>query len=193
MRIRPAFIAVLLIALCAVAYPWLEVALYAVRLAGMPAPTSLAMPIPKLKRRQLSDTWQAPRAPRRRHEGIDIFASRGTPVFSTTQGIVFARGTNSLGGNVVWVLGPSGQRHYYAHLSHFAQIGLGEPVHAGTLLGYVGNRAMRAPRRPICITGCMRRRGRSIPIRCWRCIARLRERCRTRGLRFNGTVMESFA
>lgn len=139
MRIRPAFIAVLLIALCAVAYPWLEVALYAVRLAGMPAPTSLAMPIPKLKPRQLSDTWQAPRAPRRRHEGIDIFASRGTPVFSTTQGIVFGRGTNSLGGNVVWVLGPSGQRHYYAHLSHFAQIGLGEPVHAGTLLGYVGN------------------------------------------------------
>lgn len=39
---------------------------------------------------------------------IDIFAKRGTPVLSATEGIVLDVGTNRLGGQVVWVLGPGG-------------------------------------------------------------------------------------
>ncbi|PWF42105.1 M23 family peptidase [Massilia glaciei] len=109
------------------------------RLASMPAPTSLAMPVADIKRGAIRDTWHAPRAPGRRHEGIDIFAKRGTPVLASTEGIVLSRGDNSLGGNVVWVLGPSGQRHYYAHLDQPAVVVRGERVQVGTLLGYVGN------------------------------------------------------
>lgn len=128
-------IAILSIALLLAA----DLALYAARLASMPAPVTLQMPVPGVKRGALADTWQAPRAPRRRHQGIDIFAARGAAVVSTTEGIVFSRGQDALGGNVVWVYGPGGQRHYYAHLERFAQAASGDRIRAGTLLGYVGN------------------------------------------------------
>jgi murein DD-endopeptidase MepM/ murein hydrolase activator NlpD len=105
----------------------------------MAAPASLAMPIANLKRSALSDTWHASRPPARRHEGIDIFARKGTPVVATTEGIVFRRGENKLGGNVVWVLGPGGHHHYYAHLDQFADVNRGERVQVGTVVGYVGN------------------------------------------------------
>lgn len=49
------------------------------------------------------------------------------------------RGHNKLGGNVLWVLGPGGQRHYYAHLERFAHLSVGERIQPGTMLGYVGN------------------------------------------------------
>ncbi|MGE8638481.1 MAG: M23 family metallopeptidase, partial [Achromobacter sp.] len=48
-------------------------------------------------------------------------------------------GTNNLGGQVVWVLGPGRQRHYYAHLDGYADIQRGQLVAAGDVLGYVGN------------------------------------------------------
>jgi len=137
--VRRVVVAVLLASLAIPAYSWLKLAVYGARLAAMPPPASLPMPLPGLKGRDLADTWQAPRAPRRRHEGIDIFADRGTPVYATTEGIVFSRGQNALGGNVVWVYGPGGQRHYYAHLERFADVAGGDRVRAGTLLGFVGN------------------------------------------------------
>lgn len=137
--VRSVVLAVLLIALLGMALPWLELALYAMRLAAMPVPASLPMPVANLKRSALNDTWHAARAPRRRHEGIDIFARKGTPVVATTEGIVLRRGQNPLGGNVVWVLGPGGHRHYYAHLDQFADVSRGDRVQAGRVLGYVGN------------------------------------------------------
>ncbi len=121
------------------AWPWLQLAMYAARLTAMAAPSSLAMPVDAVRPRQLADTWHASRPPARRHEGIDIFAKRGTPVVSSTEGIVLRTGQNRLGGKVVWVLGPGGQRHYYAHLDDWAAIGRGDRVHVGTVLGYVGN------------------------------------------------------
>ena len=44
-----------------------------------------------------------------------------------------------LGGLVVTVLGPGGYRHYYAHLEDLGPQAVGEWVHAGEILGYVGN------------------------------------------------------
>lgn len=137
--VRRLVVAILLAGLSIAAYPWLGLAVYGARLAAMPAPARLPMPLPELKGRDVQDTWQAPRAPRRRHEGIDIFAKKGTPVFATTEGIVFSRGQNALGGNVVWVYGPAGQRHYYAHLERFADAAGGDRIGAGALLGFVGN------------------------------------------------------
>jgi murein DD-endopeptidase MepM/ murein hydrolase activator NlpD len=136
---RPYLIALLLIGLVILALPWLGAAWYAVGLMRMPAPTSLAMPVAGLKRTALTDTWHAARAPARRHEGIDIFAKKGTPVIASTEGLVIRRGENSLGGNVVWVLGPGGHHHYYAHLDQAANVEVGERVQAGTVLGHVGN------------------------------------------------------
>lgn len=118
--------------------PSLENMLYAMRLASMPVPATLPVPVRGVAAHRLVDTWHGARSEGRRHEGIDIFARRGTAVVAATEGIVLRVGTNRLGGQVVWVLGPGGQRHYYAHLDRHADIDNGERVRAGTVLGYVG-------------------------------------------------------
>jgi murein DD-endopeptidase MepM/ murein hydrolase activator NlpD len=110
-----------------------------IRLSMQDVPTALPIPVAGVAARQLTDTWGAARGNERRHEGIDIFAARGTAVLSTTEGIVSSVGTNNLGGKVVWVVGPGGQRHYYAHLDEYADIAVGELVFPGTELGKVGN------------------------------------------------------
>jgi peptidoglycan LD-endopeptidase LytH len=75
----------------------------------------------------------------RRHEGIDIFASRGTPVIATAPGVVTRVGTNALGGNVVWVRDlDRGLANYYAHLDH-QTARTGQRVRRGDTLGTVGN------------------------------------------------------
>ena len=131
--------AIVLIALLGLALPWIDTGLYAMRLASMEPPTALAMPVANVKPAGLRDTWHASRPPARRHEGIDIFAKRGTPVVSASEGIFLRRGESNLGGKVVWVLGPAGHRHYYAHLDDYAYVTVGERVKPGTVLGYVGN------------------------------------------------------
>jgi murein DD-endopeptidase MepM/ murein hydrolase activator NlpD len=78
-------------------------------------------------------------AGRRRHEGVDIFAPRGTPVLAASDGFVTRVGENSLGGRVVWVWDISrGLTLYYAHLQD-QQVRAGRFVHTGELLGTVGN------------------------------------------------------
>lgn len=101
-------------------------------------PTDNSLPNPLINA-HLTDTWGAARSGGRSHEGIDIFAKRGTPIHSTTEGIVRKVGTNSLGGNVVSIIGPGGVSHYYAHLESYADIEVGDWVYAGDIIGYVGD------------------------------------------------------
>ena len=117
----------------------LERPLFALRLALEEPPQSLPLPIVGIRQAALRDTWAAPRGNGRKHQGIDLFAPRGMPVTSTTHGIVFRVGQNQLGGNVVWILGPGRQMHYYAHLERFADWESGDFVKAGDVIGYVGN------------------------------------------------------
>jgi len=136
--VRGLLAAVVLIALGGILQPWLENALYLMRLGGMPAPAVLPVPVAGVRPSGLVDTWGGARGQGRRHEGIDIFARRGTPVLSSTEGVVVRVGTNRLGGQVVWVLGPGGQRHYYAHLERYGDVHAGMRVAPGKVLGYVG-------------------------------------------------------
>lgn len=71
------------------------------------------------------------------HKGIDIFATRRTPVVAAQSGLVLYRGTLKQGGKVVVVASPRGWMHYYAHLdsSHAAS---GSWVSTGETLGAVG-------------------------------------------------------
>ena len=101
-------------------------------------PSHLRNPVNGASSRGVVNTWAAPRPGGRRHEGIDIFAPRDTPVVSTTRGLVTHVGTNPLGGQVVWILGPGLESHYYAHLDRFADIHRGDIVNAGDVVGYVG-------------------------------------------------------
>lgn len=110
------------------------------QLKNTPLPQRLPIPVQKVKAQQLTDTWGAARSQGRSHEGIDILAPRGTPVYSTTDGIVASLQSNKLGGTVVWIMGPSNSWHYYAHLNaHQRSLKPGQYVQKGTLIGYVGN------------------------------------------------------
>jgi murein DD-endopeptidase MepM/ murein hydrolase activator NlpD len=91
-----------------------------------------------------SDTFGAPRmfgtAFAHLHEGTDIFAASGTPLVAAERGVLIRVGVAALGGNKVWLVGPSGTRYFYAHLSAFAPgIADGKVVEAGDVVGYVGN------------------------------------------------------
>jgi murein DD-endopeptidase MepM/ murein hydrolase activator NlpD len=74
----------------------------------------------------------------REHQGIDIFAPRGTRVVAAAEGWVSSAGTNNLGGKVIWVRASRGQSHYYAHLDE-QLVGAGTHVQAGQPIGTVGN------------------------------------------------------
>lgn len=137
--LRGALLAFLLLGAYALFGPYIKNMLYAMRLASMPVPTALPVPVRGVEPRGLRDTWGGARSEGRKHEGIDIFARRGTAVIAATEGVVLGVSTNRLGGQVVWVLGPGGQRHYYAHLDRYADIENGERVRPGTVLGYVGD------------------------------------------------------
>ncbi len=117
----------------------LRAPLYAARLAAMEPLATTPVPVAGVAPAALTDTWGGARSGGRSHEGIDIFAARGTPVVSATEGIVAKVGTNNLGGNVVWVQGPGREAHYYAHLEA-PQPGLasGDRVAPGDTLGTVG-------------------------------------------------------
>ncbi|TCB35324.1 M23 family metallopeptidase [Acinetobacter sp. ANC 4910] len=105
-----------------------------------PLKSNFPIPVQNIKTKQLSDTWGASRSQGRRHEGIDIMAPRGTKVYSTTEGLIADLRDNNLGGKVIWVLGPSGSWHYYAHLNeHKRGLAVGDYVKKGDLIGYVGN------------------------------------------------------
>jgi murein DD-endopeptidase MepM/ murein hydrolase activator NlpD len=118
--------------------PAAERAWFVWQLAVADPPAYLPSPVAQVARGKLADTWGADRGGGRPHEGIDIFAPRDTPVRSTTRGIVTRVGTNKLGGQVVSVLGPGLESHYYAHLERFATIKPGDIVQPGDVLGYVG-------------------------------------------------------
>jgi murein DD-endopeptidase MepM/ murein hydrolase activator NlpD len=75
---------------------------------------------------------------RRRHEGLDIFAPRGTPVLAAADGVIRSTRSNRLGGNVVWLRDRLGQTHYYAHLDT-QLVRRGQQVSAGDTVGRVGN------------------------------------------------------
>ncbi|AOA56944.1 M23 family metallopeptidase [Acinetobacter larvae] len=112
----------------------------AARLKAMPMPKRLAIPVANVNPQQLTDTWGSARSQGRRHEGIDIMANRGTKVYSTTDGIIASLKGNNLGGTVIWILGPAGSWHYYAHLNaQHRDLKEGAYIKKGTLIGYVGN------------------------------------------------------
>lgn len=109
-------------------------------IARMPPPTSLPVPVRGVAVSDIADSWGAARGGARSHEGVDIFAERGTPVTSTTRGVVGSVRESGLGGRQVWVRGPGMENHYYAHLDGWAA-GLtdGDVVWPGDLLGFVGD------------------------------------------------------
>jgi murein DD-endopeptidase MepM/ murein hydrolase activator NlpD len=90
--------------------------------------------------KNIQSFWADPRdTGSRSHEGVDIFADRGTPVIAISDGIIDSAGERGLGGKQVWLRdGLFGKRIYYAHLDKIA-VSEGEKVKIGDTLGFVGN------------------------------------------------------
>jgi murein DD-endopeptidase MepM/ murein hydrolase activator NlpD len=91
-----------------------------------------------------TDTFGAPRmtgtAFAHLHEGTDVFALPGTPLVAIERGVLIGVGSDVLGGTKLWLVGATGTRYYYAHLSAFAPgVANGKPVQAGEVVGFVGN------------------------------------------------------
>ncbi|MGH9958619.1 MAG: M23 family metallopeptidase, partial [Pyrinomonadaceae bacterium] len=109
-----------------------------VRLYTQDPPAKIAMPLQDVPKKQVADTWHAPRGDRR-HEGQDIFAPSGTTIYAATSGYIYNIGENNLGGQTVLVVGAGGRFYYYAHLDSYApQIEEGDYVTTRSVLGYVG-------------------------------------------------------
>jgi murein DD-endopeptidase MepM/ murein hydrolase activator NlpD len=78
---------------------------------------------------------------RRRHQGIDIFATTGTPVYASADGEVVYSERRPTGGfgNAVQLKHSDGYITKYAHLNSLAGYAPGDTVRAGDVIGYVGD------------------------------------------------------
>ncbi|GAA0428734.1 L-Ala--D-Glu endopeptidase [Lentibacillus halophilus] len=80
------------------------------------------------------------------HEGSDIFADYGTPVKSTTYGVVELKGWNLYGGWRIGIRDINNIYHYYAHLSSYNNdLDVGDVVQPGDVLGKVGSTGYGPP------------------------------------------------
>lgn len=76
---------------------------------------------------------------RRRHEGIDIGAKRGTPVIASWGGVVVYSTFDPLGGWAVKIKHKNGLSTYYAHLNERSHLRAGQTIGQGDYVGPVGN------------------------------------------------------
>jgi peptidoglycan LD-endopeptidase LytH len=100
----------------------------------------LAFPVKNGSNKDIQSFWGVDRDKGlRKHEGIDIFNKKGTPILAVEDGTVARVETNTLGGKVVWQrLGLFGQSIYYAHLDSQV-VSAGQTVKKGDILGFMGN------------------------------------------------------
>ncbi|MGM8211975.1 M23 family metallopeptidase [Virgibacillus sp. W0430] len=80
------------------------------------------------------------------HEGTDIFSAYGTPVKSTTYGVVEMMGWNLYGGWRIGIRDIFNIYHYYAHLNGYTDtLTVGQVVKPGDSLGTVGSSGYGPP------------------------------------------------
>lgn len=84
------------------------------------------------------DSYGAPRSGGRSHQGVDMMAPYGTPVYSAQAGVV-QHSSSSLGGISAYVYGDGGDTTFYAHLQGYTEVSAGTHVAAGVHIGYVGD------------------------------------------------------
>jgi hypothetical protein len=82
--------------------------------------------------------------PNQWHNGVDLPAESGTPIYAPWDGYVKKLWQDDLNGNAIQ-LGhgdpdnPDVALTGYAHMSSYGEFKLGDPVYAGNVIGYVGS------------------------------------------------------
>ena len=110
---------------------------------------SLGFPVAGSGPGAIQSRWGAPRdGGARRHEGVDVFADRGTPVVAGAPGRVTRVRETPVGGRVVWLRPDAAAVSlYYAHLDR-QLVAPGDRVAVGDTLGTVGNTGNAASTAP---------------------------------------------
>ena len=107
---------------------------------GFAIPEKIIIPVKGASTSDWNDKsfWYEPWGVSGVHKGIDIFSDKGTPLLSSTMGVVLYSGELTLGGKVVLVLGPKWRFHYYAHLDSITIASLSF-LSSGDAIGTVGD------------------------------------------------------
>ncbi len=101
----------------------------------------VAGPFPVAGLSYWTDDWGACRdGCTRFHEGLDIFGKEGTPLVATADGVVTQKLVGETSGISVEIQDAQGIQYFYAHMSAWAEpIEVGDQVHVGQVLGYLGH------------------------------------------------------
>lgn len=118
------------------AAPW-KYADYEIQITSEPA---LQFPVSGKDEKAIQSFWGAARdGGKRKHEGNDIFAPKGTKLLALTDGKITRVNNGGLGGKTVWLYDAQRDlRYYYAHLDE-QLVSKGEYVNRGDVVGTVGN------------------------------------------------------
>ncbi|KHJ38885.1 murein DD-endopeptidase MepM [Pedobacter glucosidilyticus] len=100
----------------------------------------LGFPVSNAGNKNIQSFWGMDRdGGSRKHEGIDIFAKKGTPILAVDKGAITRVQETTIGGKVIWQrLGVFSQSIYYAHLDS-QLVKVGQTVHKGDTIGLIGN------------------------------------------------------
>ncbi|MFN2590019.1 MAG: M23 family metallopeptidase, partial [Actinomycetota bacterium] len=112
---------------------------------------ALRGPLPVAGSAAWSNDWHAfrPCPEAHLHQGLDIFAARGTPAVSVFDAVVTGVKDGAVSGLAVSIRDARGTEYFYAHLERFAKgLHAGQRVHAGQVLGYVGDSGNAVGTRP---------------------------------------------
>lgn len=87
-----------------------------------------------------ADTWGAARSGGRRHQGTDVMAPCGAPVYAVTDGTIQRTSSGGLGGISLYLRATNGDVFYYTHLRGFSNGSApGKRVAAGDVIAVNGN------------------------------------------------------
>jgi murein DD-endopeptidase MepM/ murein hydrolase activator NlpD len=93
-----------------------------------------ACPVPNAT---FTDTWGAPRSGGRTHQGTDLMAPHGSPVYAVASGTV-RTASSAAGGISLYLHADNGERYFYAHNAANV-VRSGQRVRAGALVARVGS------------------------------------------------------
>ena len=109
---------------------------------------TIMLPMNPTPRCIVLDNFGDPRSGGRRHEGVDLLATLGQPVYAVADGVLTEQTdvSSPLAGNSWGLTAVGGAYYFYAHLSSFAPgLTKGSTVARGDVIGFVGDTGNPGP------------------------------------------------